>query len=204
MAKADVTTLVSLLSNGVTNATTVSDYYDDVVEEVGRGVFQGVLSTTDAAFVQTVAHTHTYTLPAAAVRPLLVVYDDTQLAEDEAAQAADVDARWRTTRGKPIAFVRTDEEIRTIALVPTPDVSGADPTGLTPFDNTGFPVGNLTILYTDREGVFAADEELPVALFIMSREFQRDSDHCDGELSNMAAKLADLLLKGVHSPTCEA
>lgn len=203
MAKADVTALVSTIANGASDATTVSDFYDDVIEDIGRGVFPGVLSITSAAFVAAVADTRTYTLPTAAIRPLAVIYDDMELAEDEAMQAADVDAVWRALRGKPLAYVRTDETVRTIALVPTPDVSGASITGLTPFDNTGFPTGNLTVLYTDRGPDFTADEELPVALLVLSREFRRDSDHCDTDLADMAAKLGDLLLRGVHTPTCE-
>jgi len=200
MAKVDVTTLVSTLANGASDATTVSDYYDDIVEEIGRGMLPGILSITDASFVQAVVDTRTYTLPTDAIRPLMVMYDDTQLGDDMAAQAADVDAQWRSSRGQPIAFVRTDETVRTIALVPTPDHTGDDPTGLTPFDTSGFPAGNLTFIYTDRGPDFQADEELGIALFIMSREFRRDSDHCDGELADMAAKLGDLLLRAVHTP----
>lgn len=198
MAKADVTTLVSTLSTGTADATTISDYYDDFIQELGRPAFAGVLSLTGATFVQAVDGTIVYTLPAAAVRPLIICHDRTQLGEDTQETAAALDEAWRSSRYKPLSFILSDESHRTFAVAPVPDATGADPTGLTPFDSTAPPANNFTIIHTDTGPDVHYDEELPVALILLAREWGRDSDHCDREGAQIVGQIGLALLQLLH------
>ena len=196
MPKADVLTLVSTLSDSVADTTQITNYYNDVVFEMAQGVFPGP-SLTGAAFVEVVAGTANYAFPVDAVRVLLLNYDTTDLPKEGERGATLFNKDWRADQGRPAAFIVTDENRRTVSLVPVPDTDGQAVGVLTPFSAT-FPAENLTFIYTEERDDVHLDEELPLALEILAREFARDSNHHDAQASDFAKKLAGLLFGLVH------
>lgn len=196
MPKANVLALVSTLSDSVADATQVSNYYDDVVFEMAQGVFPGP-SLTDAAFVAVVDGQANYSFPTDAVRVLLLHYDTTDLPKEAQKGAELFNKDWRSDRGRPAAFVVADEDRRTVSLIPIPDVDGQAIGVLTPFSAT-FPAENLTFIFTEERDDVHLDEELPLALEILGREFARDSNHHDAQASDFAKQLSGLLFGLVH------
>lgn len=191
MAKADVLALVSMLSDSTSSSTQVSNYYNDVVFEMADGVFPGP-SLTNASFVAVVEGTANYTYPAALVRLIAVLYDARDLVRESQRGAELFNRDWRGDFARPVAYVLNDEDLRTLSLIPVPDTSGQTIGVLTPFSAT-FPAENLTFIFTEERDDVHLDEELPLALEILGREWSRDSDHHDAQAAEIAKKLSGLL-----------
>ena len=121
MTKAATLTLISDLSLTQTDATAVGDLYDEVVEDLG---LTSVIAR--ASFIQTVAGTGQYTLPAAAIQRLYTFFDTIQLDEERLSNLEAVNGSWRDELGTPSCVTEEDEDEDTFTLYPVPDVgSGA-------------------------------------------------------------------------------
>lgn len=201
MSRATTITLAASLANPnatITDATKLGDYYDEAVRELGLGVLvPGAMSLTGAEFVAATEGEDTYTIPTTALKLLYVFYDRSQLSFAATDEALIYDEEWRNARGVPVSFLTADQDQRTIAVCPTPDVDGQTIGVTTPF--TGFPSENLLFIYTEERADVATDEELPLALTILSRELARDSNHTDQNTAMLAAALAAMFWKMCHS-----
>lgn len=200
MAKADVVTLANVLSDSISDTTILGLYYDDVVDEIARGVIlpDGMHSLTGATYLLAEATVFQYALPTSGVRFLGVFYDTHQLAEDDPKSVEQVETHWYglAYRGEPAVYVRVDEDQKTVAIVPAPDRDGEALGVLTP--TTGFPADNVMMFYTEVRTDVHTDEELAVALEILARELARDSDHQDADTSKLASQIATLLFTLSH------
>lgn len=194
MAKADVITLVEDFAGlrsdaaALTDSTAIDRYYADIVHEAGL-TSEGA---TNASFVAGVKGTAQYALPTAAVRLLALIYDDTELRTTMRRALESYDPDWRTRKGRPASFTTQDEDARVQRVVPVPDRNGATIGLSTPFTGT-FPDNNLTFIYTENVTDVLPWDELWVALDVTAREFGRDSDHFDPELSTMYQQLATVV-----------
>lgn len=194
MAQADVFGLIDDLGGQKSDGTALAEaavrarYYADVVFEHGL-VREG---PTDAAYVAVIKGTSEYTMPAAAIRTLGVIFDDTQLRSTARLALESYDAAWRSRQGRPRTYTTQDEDIHVFRLVAVPDQSGAAIGVSTPFSGA-FPDGNLTFVYTNNVTDVPAWDELWVTLDVLSREFGRESDHYDPEFSGTAQKLAQVV-----------
>lgn len=194
MAQADVLTLVADLAGprmdsvALSESARVSEYYSDVVQEVGLDRVEG---SADASFIAVTAGTATAALPTDAIRMLFLAYDDAQLWPTLRRALEASDPAWRVRQGRPISYTAQDEDTRTVRLVPVPDRTGAAIGGSTPFTGT-FPDGNLLMAYTATVTDVLAWDEMWVALEILGREFGRESDHFDPEFSKQALQLAQV------------
>jgi hypothetical protein len=188
MAKADVTSLVSQLATGQSDATAVSSYYDRIVQEHGRS--RGTL--TDAAFVAIVAGTSSYARPSAALSMLAFFYDDLWLFRERKQGVEQVDDLWRVRRGEPRAVMVDDQSSATFSLVPVPSRSGATIGVSTPFSGA-FPSDNVTVIYAAAPVDVHPWEELAQTCEILAREFGRDSEHADEQSRVAWRQLATLL-----------
>lgn len=188
MPQTDVLTLVSSLAVAQSNATTVDNYYDRIVQE--HALSRGTL--TNAAFVAVVAGTFDYSFPTAALRGLTFIYDDIQLYREDKRGAEQIDDLWRVRRGEPRSVLFEDQQGRSFSLVPVPSRSGATIGASTPFTGA-FPIDNATVIYADEAVDVHAWEELAQACEILAREFGRDSDHTDAQSETAWRQLADFL-----------
>jgi hypothetical protein len=192
VAKANVTTLVDDLAVSVEDNDATSDYYDDIVEELG--FHQMPLMGAD--YVAGVAGQLAYTLPTAAVRGVAFIYDDTQLYKSDKRDLEMLDDYWRKRQGHPAVVSFSDTDQRKFDVVPIPEVSGTAFGSDDPFD--AFYANNLTVIYSNRATDVHSWEELPVALEILSREFARDSEHKDLRAAKSWKTLADVFAKLVY------
>jgi len=194
MAQIDVFNLVDdisgLRSDGASldDATARAAYYADVVFE--HGLVRE--SAVNAAFVPVVAGTAEYTQPAAAIKPLAILYDATQLRPTARRALESYDPSWRSRRGTPRSYTTQDEDVHIFRVVPVPDTSGDTIGASTPFAGT-FPDGNLTFIYTDNVTDVPAWDELWVALEVLAREFAHESDHYDQLFATTSKQLAALV-----------
>ena len=189
MAKADVLQLVADLSNSRADATVCGDYYDQLVDEMGRSKLESLVNAELAAVV---AADGSYSFPTNAIALLAVIFDDKQLMQASEMDVETSDDLWRETQGTPICFVIEDEDARVIQLYPTPARAGDTIGGSTPFV-LPHPAGNLTYIYTERRSTEHAYETLWMALEILAREFARDSNHQDLKFSAAARAFANVL-----------
>ena len=201
MSRATTITFAASLANPnitITDATKLGDYYDEAVRELGLGVLvPGAVSLTGAEFVAAVEGQAEYDWPTTALKILYVLYDRSQLSFAATDEALLYDEEWRNLRGVPISFLTADQDQRTIAVVPTPEVDGQTVGVLTPY--TGFPAENLTFIFTEERDDVHSDEELPLALTILTRELSRDSDHTDQNTAAVAAAMGAMFWKLCHS-----
>lgn len=188
MAKADVLQLVADLSASLADQTAASKYHSDIVFEQGLG---RNISLTGAAFIQVSADTAEYTYPTTTIRPLLLFYDDTTMHPSDIKEAEAYDKQWRTTLGEPRVFLIEHEPERTLDVIPVPKRAGATVGVATPFGTT-FPEANLLMIYSENRTDVHAYEELVVALQILAREMDRESNHTDHEHAAAATMLAAL------------
>lgn len=186
MARADVTQLVTDMSNGLATAAAVSNFYDDIVFEMGLSKDE---SLTNAALVPATAGTATYTYPPSALRLLGVLYDARYLQPSDVKEAEAFDKQWRTNRGEPNVWLVEQEKRREFTLVPVPRRNGTAVGSRTPF-LTDFPEGNITAIFTENRTDVHSYEELTVALEICAREFARDSDHTDLAFADACRKVS--------------
>lgn len=193
MAKSDVLDLVDTLSRARADRDICSTYYDDIVYEMA---LQGTL--TAASLVATTADNASYDLPATAVTVLAAVYDTFQLPHTSLKELEAINPTWRSEVGDPIAFVTEDEPVRTVRLYPIPDRTSKDfifmfgsPLGL------DFPEYSLALLHTETRTNLATYFDLPVALEILAREFNRESDHKDSEFAEVCRSLAQSTMQMV-------
>lgn len=199
MSRATTITYANTLLDSLGDTTQLGQFYDELSFEVARGVWEDVVSVTDAAFVRGVGGTALYVYPSTAVRLLSVHYDSKQLAETTPAEADVYDRTWRVTPGDPIAYTEADEDDFTVRLVPVPAVTGIDPTGSTPYSFTTWPNEAVAFIFTDGTTDVHSDEEMWFALEMVARELARDSNHHDANASELAKNLADLFRKLSHT-----
>lgn len=193
MSQAGVLQLVSDLAYGQSDAANVADFYTHVVEDLARYPWM-----TNASLVATVAGTSEYVLASTQVKLLAVFFDNKQLARLTVQEASVLDPQWRDRSGFPFAYVVEAEPQKTFRLYPNPDTASkafsfptGQPLGL------DFPAYSVVVFHTETRTNVLPWLELPVALEVLAREFERESNHRDLEFSGLARQLGAILFSMV-------
>lgn len=191
MSKATVLQRVDDLSFGLADQPACSRFYDEVV----LGLHQHGEWCTEASLVATTTDDATYTLPAAAGRLLCAIYDDQQLSLESAQGMERVHPTWRDERGAVQAVVVDGESDRSFRLWRIPEADSRDfsflygsPLGL------DFPEYAVVVFHTDVREDQPPYLELPIAFYVLAREFLRESDHRDPDFAAACQQMADQLL----------
>ena len=191
MSKATVLQRVGDLSFGLADQTACDRFYDECV----LSLHQHGEWCTEASLVATTDGTATYTIPAAAGRVLAAFYDDQQLSLESAQGMERVLPAWRDEQGGVQALVVDGESDRTFRLWRTPEADSRDfsfifgsPLGL------DFPGYAVVIVHTDVRADQPAYLELPIAFFVLEREFLRESDHRDPDFAQACREMGEQLL----------
>jgi hypothetical protein len=192
MAQADVLQLVTDIADGLNDTTACTNYYGDVVFLMGLDpdgtivnctTFDPGLGTLDVS------------LPANSITTLVLIYDRVHLSKTTLLGAAAWDTQWATTLSTPLSWLDQAQPRHTISLVP--QQSKAPSGAALPLDpsltDPGFDA--VTALYTETRANVHGDEELALALEIVSREFSRDSDHTDRTLGQSCRTLSGILFR---------
>lgn len=187
--KAEVIDLIALLSDGQAAADTVPRLFDDVVRELAASV----AIVTEIALVSVSAADATFTAPTEAAEVLACFYGHRELSiEGKTALEAFYGVQWRALEGPPRAVTLEDEDKRTFRMVPKPTqdsapyvpLHGASPLG------RDYPHANVAVLYSKATDDPPYYLKLPIALEVLAREFERESDHRDRAFAGTARMLA--------------
>lgn len=196
MAQADVLALIDDIAGIRSDTVNLAEaavrlrFYGDVVFENGLQREEG---SWDAAYAAVTRGTATYTEPAAAIRTMMLLYDNRELRGATRRGLEAYDANWRSRQGRPRSYTEQDQDYGVMRLVPVPDVDGQTVGAFDPLVDPDFPGNNLTFVYTDNVTDVLAWDEMWVALDVLSREFGRESDHYDTEFAKLARQLAAMI-----------
>ena len=154
------------------------------------GKFAPILSQID--LIQTQAGASTYAYPSTAIELIDVIFDNKKLYPMTVTELRSVNAHvWRDHKGPPIGYIE-DTSDGTIRVVPAPQENGDSFVGK-PLDAT-YPHNNLAVFHVEKRSTSLRWTELYLALLILAREFERESNHQDQALAKFTKQLSDLIL----------
>ncbi len=188
LTKAQLTTFASLICHAEHDTTTFSQFFDDIIDELGKApkpVF------AEYAFEAIVSGTDEYSYETKMLRPIAIFFDDMLLSETGEKELEAYSATQQSDTGDPVAYTLENVDARKYRVYPIPDangsISGAN-------WSTGYPDGALALIFvedrsTDIEDYYA----LPITFDCIAREFAYPSDHQDVEYAKVCADLAKLM-----------
>ena len=189
MSKSGVLGFVSDFSYGLADPTPVAAYYDALMWDATRWGIPSV-----AVLVPAVKDTATYTMPDVEGRIYAIFYDDILLSLSSIMDLQAVNASWRDERGRPRAFLSQEEPEHEIRLYPAPDEDAQDFIFLfgAPFGHD-FPARAVAALIADKRDDLPDWLDLPLALLVLAREYDRDSAHRDAAFAQTCRELGHAL-----------
>lgn len=137
-----------------------------------------------------------YQLPENVIDPIQFVWDDRMLPFADDKELAQYSVNWRSLHGAPQVVYRGDVGSRRFRLVPLPDRPSEAPIFLFgyPMDDT-YPQNCVVVFHTDNRQNTPPYLDLPLAFFVLGREFSRDSNHRDLAFAAHCARMAQSLLE---------
>lgn len=187
-SRATVLALVDTLTYNLADTTQTAIFFDEVIQELGHDP-RAWLTTVAVQPTGTTNAVQALSTLIGIVRVLAVFYQNRQLRHATITELDAWNPAWRDERGRPVAYTTEEESDRTIRLYPQP--TQTMPTG----DLTTDPP--LAFLYTEQRTTVPDWLDLPVALLVLARELQRESNHRDLDTATIARALAMDMLKMV-------
>ena len=136
------------------------------------------------------AGTATYAL-SSGVRKLLAMYYGGRELSHERWDSLQVERDWKDTTGAPRAWTMMREQDRTYRLIPTPDRTSTSASGLST------ETDRLILITMFAESTIPLYLRLPAALWILSQEYNRESDHRDTTFAKLCQAMAERFFKMV-------
>lgn len=173
-------------ADGTALATIISQLYED---ELPANDFGG-----NVALVALTAGTATYTFSATFRRLYALCYGGRELSHETLAALDSRGATWRDEVGEPLAYLEQLEEERTVRVYPIPDRTSASPSSVTTELDRIIAIGTFSL------SLLPAYLRLPAALWVLAREYERESDHRDIPFAKLCRAMAEklfLLAEGV-------
>jgi hypothetical protein len=191
--KFQVLNLVQQLSNGQADATVSERLYREVIFDLGRdewlSTFTLVPLTSAGSSVQ---------MPVQIIKTLAMFYDDEQLGEMTLKQAQYLNDNWRDQPGVPHSYVFDGETRKNFRLDPYPMVASkpfifihGSPLG------QDFPAYAVAIAAIETRVNVLFQMEIAVALLVLEKEFERESDHKDDAFAQAAGQMGRIFLEMV-------
>jgi hypothetical protein len=196
MATATVTTLATSLGLTPSDSTALDSIQEDILYELARLRRLGVVLQTKAEFIAVTADTVAYSYPTGARSPLMIIFDDAELALASRDEAQLFDDAWRARPSdRPLAATFDSEDRDSFGLVPPARRAGSTITAETPYTFTAWPSGNLTLIHARTDltyaGTSVVDTHLAMVFDMLARDFGRDSIHADATAAQAATQMAD-------------
>jgi hypothetical protein len=190
MSRAGVMALVDDWTFGLATQTTLGSYYEDLTWDATRW---GVPTT--AVLLPVVRGTSEYVMPDAEGRTYAIFYDDILLSKATLRELEAVNARWRDKVGRPISWVEQDTPDHTFRITPTPEENSQDFIFLfgSPFGHD-FPFRAVAAIIGERRDDLPDWLDVPLALSVLGREYERDSDHRDPQFALACRTIGTSLL----------
>lgn len=191
MTKNDITDLVQDISRDLADASSISAYYDEEIELLGKTQDPPMVERDLITFT---SGTAVYDYPAAAIELLFAFHASYQLTRATKETLEAYEQTWRNDSGIPKAWKRGSETARTFRLYPNPNVTSTAlaPGATEPFGEH-FPTNMGALVYSDsRESSISDMVGLYIAFRVLYKEFMRPSDHQDTSWAELHKQVANL------------
>lgn len=188
LSKVQLTTFASTISHAQQDSTTFSQFFDDVIDEIGRlpnPVF------AERAFEAIDSGTSEYSFETKMLRPLAIFFDDTLLPETTRKALEAYSATQQSDTGDPFAYTIDDINARKYRVYPEPDASGS----ISGADwAANYPDDALALIFSEDRSTDIEDYYvLPITFDCLAREFAYPSDHQTIEYAKVCSDLSKLL-----------
>ncbi len=191
MTKNEITALVQDISRDLADASSISAYYDEIIEELGKREDPPIVERGLEIFA---SGTSSYTYPTTAIEILYAFHASYHLTHitQETLEAYNKD--WRSDSGIPKAWKTEKENARTFRLYPNPNVTSSSlAVGATEPFGEHFPANSGALIYSDsRESSISDMIGLYVAFRVLYKEFVRPSDHQDVAWAMLHKQISDM------------
>lgn len=192
VSKAQILNFCSFLALDLENDTTISDYFDDIINRwslIPDPPFQ------KATLVELSSGTGVYDYEADMLTPVYLVYIDKEIFPSSEHSLGAYSRDWRTESGIPKAYV-TEELTRQYLLWPIPNANSGSTGGLSEPYGEDYPDDILFLLYSDdRSTAIQEIYQIPIALQTLSREFAYSSLQQDTDFSTVCNQVADFFMQ---------
>lgn len=188
LSKAQLTTFAGSIAKSQQDSTTFSQFFDDVMDELGR---LDTAPFASVAFEAVVSGTATYSFESTMIRPLYIFLEDELLSPVTQQDLEAYSQTWSADTGTPIAYTVDEINARTYQLYPEPDTSGS----IAGADwASNYPSDALALIFTEDRSTDIEDYyALPITFDCLAREFSYLSDHYDIDYAKLCAQLAEIL-----------
>jgi hypothetical protein len=191
VSKVTVSQIVNELANNAADPVSTSNFYDEVVYDLGR-----LPVYTNFFITAVVAGQNGITLPGSLISLRGIVYDDKWLTEVRLREIEPLTKMWRDiTNAYPQAYVIEVDATNVVTLYPVPSVTGAVVTQV--FGAT-YPAGNCVSFHTEYRVNGPQWIEWYLIFATLAREFSRASDHADPDAATAAEAISKFIL-GAYS-----
>lgn len=182
--------LVNEFAFGLEGSPQVDGFYDDLMADAARW---GV--STSVQLIPTTRGNGEYSMPDTEGRRCMLFYDDVQLSMIGIRDLVAVNPDWRDERGRPDAYVTQGEDEHDVLLYPVPDVNSKDFVFLlgSPMGRD-FPDRALGVVMGERRQDLPSWMDVPLALAVLAREYERESDHRDVAFAAACRQMSSTLL----------
>jgi hypothetical protein len=194
MTKAEITTLVNDISRNLADASSISEYYDETIEELAK-IPDPPIVAIEAVTIT--SGTSEYDYPTNAIELLHVFHGAYQLTKTTNRILETYNKTWRDDAGVPKAWKIDHETSRKFQLYPIPNVTSSAfiPPALEPFGED-FPTNMGAVIYSDQRETDISDMlGIYIAFRILYKEFMRPSGHQDSEWAMLHKKVADMFFQ---------
>jgi hypothetical protein len=190
VAKADVLALAQIYAKDLAHTDALGRYYTDGVRDFGK---ERIL--LDAYVVPVEEAVAVYDYPVGTIRIFDVFFGDRWLSFEDWRTFQVQDTAWQTRTGTPRHWYIQDEERQKFRLYPAPDTTSANvaPTFGEPLGRD-YPSDRLLIIASEQREDVPLWFESSLAFLLLSKEFQRESDHQDMAFAKSAGQIGNFLL----------
>ena len=178
--------LVCDQGDGTVLATLISQLYEDELpaNDFGASQFLGA----------TIGDTATYTVSTSLRKLYAIFCAGRELSHEALAALESRGPQWADDVGTPIAYTERLEAERTVRLYPAPGITSAGT------NNLVTEVDRLVYLGTVIMSTIPEYLRLPASLWVLAREYERESDHRDLTFAKLCRAMAEkffVLAEGV-------
>ncbi len=191
MTKAEILTLVQDLTQSQADSVTISSYFDQVLDDLGRILAPPLI---EAEIIPLVAETNEYSFPDNAICEQAIIFNGRELRLTSTQQLSAYSASWQDHKGSPWAYTKDDSTARTFRLYPAPHATSGTEDGSPSFPLGPFiPSNSLLIFYSSRKSSnIPTWLVFPIVYQILAWEFARPSKHQSEAFASLCQELSDL------------
>lgn len=191
MNKNEIKALAQIIARDLATDTTLDDYYNEVVQELGKELSPLLVEADLFTFT---SGTAVYDYPLAAVELLNLFFTGYALPRVTEDTLDVYSKTWRSTFGTPSIWTTDRENSRKFRVYPNPDVTSTaiDPLADQPLGDD-FPANSGAVIYSDsRESGISDMLGLYITFRILYKEFIRPSDHQDVDWALVLKEVSEM------------